>query len=112
MGGYDLYQAFGGFAADDGVAKKKFEEKKAPQFFGALGEIYVKTPFAAGETPCSADCLAHQAVVWCVRRNDVARALFEARASLVTFQKRFEQVPAIQAFMARQSAARATDKSL
>src|SRR5260221_14065890 len=49
MGGYDLYQAFGGFAADDMVAKKRFEERRAPQYFGALDEIYSKRLFAAGE---------------------------------------------------------------
>jgi hypothetical protein len=30
MGGYDLYQWFGSFAADDLPAKKKFEENRAP----------------------------------------------------------------------------------
>src|SRR6185503_15352234 len=39
MSGYDLYQWFGSFAADDLPAKKKFEEKRAPQFMQGLGEI-------------------------------------------------------------------------
>jgi len=38
QGAYDLYQAFGGFAADDLVAKQKFEERRAPQYFGGLAE--------------------------------------------------------------------------
>ena len=61
MGGYDLYQAFGGFAADDLAAKKKFEEKRAPQLLTGLGQIYANTPFAAGDTPCFADCIVQQA---------------------------------------------------
>src|SRR5258706_8263229 len=47
MGGYDLYQAFGGFSADDAVAKKKFEERRAPQYMGGLDEIYATRSFAA-----------------------------------------------------------------
>ena len=112
IGAYDLYQAFGGFAADDLVAKKKFEEKRAPQYLGALGEIYAKRPFAAGEAPCFADVIAHQAIVWVVRRNDVCRAIVEANSGLTGFVKRFEAVPAIHAFMQRQAKARETDNSL
>ena len=112
MGGYDLYQAFAGFAADDLNAKKRFEEKRAPQYLNALGEIYAKTPFAIGETPCFADCIVHEAVAWVARRNDVSRNLFEANAALVTFQKRFETLPAVAAFMQRQALARETDNSV
>src|SRR5262249_46401844 len=32
MGGYDLYQAFAGFSANDVAAKKRFEERRAPQY--------------------------------------------------------------------------------
>jgi len=112
MGGYDLYQAFGGFAADDLAAKKKFEEKRAPQLLTGLGQIYANTPFAAGDTPCFADCIVQQAVAWVVRRNDVCRSLFESNAALVAFQSRFEALPAIRAFMERQAAARAADNTL
>lgn len=112
MGAYDLYQAFGGFPASDAVAKEKFEQKKAPQFFGALGELYGKTPFAAGETPCFADCLAYEALTWCARRNDVARALLEASPALVAFRRRFEELPPIRAFLARQAEARAQDNAV
>ena len=59
QGAYDLYQAFGGFAADDLVAKKKFEEKRAPQYFAALAQIYGSRPFATGEVPTASapqDC--------------------------------------------------------
>jgi glutathione S-transferase len=112
MGAYDLYQAFGGFAADDLAAKAKFEERKAPQLLAGLGEIYGERAFAAGETPSFADCLAHEAVAWVVRRNDVCRNLFEADAGLVAFQKRFEALPAIAAFMQRQAAARAVDNAV
>jgi glutathione S-transferase len=112
MGGYDLYQAFGGFAADDLVAKKKFEEKRAPQYFGALGEIYASRPFAAGEVPTFADCIADEAIAWCVRRNDACRGLFEANAALSAFHQRFEAIPAIRAFRSRQAAAREKDDAV
>jgi glutathione S-transferase len=112
IGGYDLYQAFAGFSADDLVAKKKFEEKRAPQYLGGLGEIYGARPFAAGESPTFADCIAHEAIAWCVRRNDVSRALFEANPALVAFVERFRAVPAIRDFMARQAAARERDDTI
>jgi glutathione S-transferase len=112
MGGYDLYQWFGSFAADDLPAKKKFEETRAPQLFGALAEIYAKTPFATGEAPGFADCIAHQAIVWCVRRNEVSRGIFEASPALVAFRTRFEAVPVIKAFMARQAKAREADNAI
>jgi glutathione S-transferase len=112
MGGYDLYQAFGGFGADDLVAKKKFEEKRAPQYLGALSEIYAKSPFAAGDVPCFADCIVREAVAWCVRRNEVSRGLFEASASLVAFQQRFDAIPSIRAFLDRQAAARQADDAV
>ncbi len=67
MGGYDLYQAFAGFSADDLVAKKRFEEKRAPQYMGGLGQIYASRPFAAGEVPSFADCIAHR--VYYARRQ-------------------------------------------
>ena len=84
-------------AADDAVAKKKFEERRAPQFLGGLAEIYGKTAFAAGDLPTFADCMVHEAVAWCVRRNDVCKALFEASPSLVAFRDRFTSIPAIRA---------------
>ena len=112
MGGYDLYQAFGGFAADDLAAKKKFEDKRAPQLLNGLGQIYASTPFAAGDTPCFADCIVREAVAWVARRNDVCRSLLESNAALVAFQSRFEALPAIRAFMERQAAARAADNTL
>ncbi len=112
VGAYDLYQAFGGFSADDPVAKKKFEEKRAPQYLGALGELYAKSPFAAGDAPTFADCVTHEAIAWCVRRNDVARAIYESNPALVAFMERFRAVPVIKAFMERQAEARKTDDSL
>ncbi len=112
MGGYDLYQAFAGFSADDPAAKKKFEEKRAPQYLVGLGEIYAKTKFAAGDTPTFADCIAYEAIAWVVRRNDVCKALFESNKALVAFRDRFTSVPAIRAFMDRQAAARAADPSV
>jgi glutathione S-transferase len=112
LGAYDLYQAFGAFPANDEVAKQKFEGRRLPQFFSALDEIYSKRDFATGATPTFADCIAHQAVAWCVRANDAARAMLADKPSLVAFQKRLEAVPAIKAFMAKQSAARATDGSV
>ena len=112
MGAYDLYQAFAGFSADDAAAKKKFEERRVPQYMGALGEIYAKTNFAAGDTPCFADCIAHEAIAWTVRRNEVAKRTFEANKSLVDFVARFRGVPAIKEFMARQAAAREKDNAV
>jgi len=112
LGAYDLYQAFGAFPANDEVAKQKFEGRRLPQFFSALDEIYSKRDFAVGSTPTFADCVAHAAVEWCVRSNDAARAMLADKPNLVAFQKRFEAVPAIKAFMEKQAAARATDNSL
>jgi len=112
QGAYDLYQAFGGFAADDLAAKKRFEERRAPQYLGALAAVYAERPFAAGETPSFADCIAREAIDWCVRRNDVAKALFEGHPSLVAFKARFEAIPSVAAFIARQTAARAADDSV
>jgi glutathione S-transferase len=109
---YDLYQFFGAFAADDAAARKKFEERRAPQFFGGLAEIYGQRPFAAGDIASFADCMAHQAIAWCVRRNDVCRGLFERSPALVAFNGRFEQIPAIASLMARQAAAREADNSV
>src|SRR4051812_9571016 len=112
VGGYDLYQAFAGFGAEDLAAKKKFEEKRAPQYMGGLAEIYGSRPFAAGDAPTFADCVAHEAVAWCVRRNEASRAIFEASPALVAFVDRFRAVPAIRDFMARQAAARERDDSV
>jgi glutathione S-transferase len=112
MGGYDLYQWFGGFPADDLVAKKKVEEKRAPQFMSGLGEIYGARPFAAGDAPTFADCIVEEAVAWVVRRNEACRRLFEANAALVGFHRRFNEIPEIRAFRARQSAAREKDESV
>jgi glutathione S-transferase len=112
MGAYDLYQWFGSFAADDLPAKKKFEEKRAPQFFSALGEIYGSRKFAAGDKPSFADCMTHEAVAWCVRRNEACKALYEANPNLVAFMERFRAIPAIADFMKRQAAAREKDESV
>jgi glutathione S-transferase len=112
MGGYDLYQAFAGFAANDAAAKKRFEEKRAPQYMGGLGEIYAGRSFAAGDVPTFADAIAHEAIAWCVRRNDVSRQLFESTPALVAFTARFRSIPAIHDFMARQAAARERDDSV
>jgi glutathione S-transferase len=112
MGGYDLYQAFGGFAADDLAAKKKFEDRRAPQYFGGLAEIYGSRSFAAGDEPTFADAIAHEAVAWCVRRNDVCRGLFESNRALAAFNERFESLPAVRDFMKRQAAAREVDDSV
>lgn len=111
QGGYDLYQAFGGFAADDVAAKKKFEERRLPQYFGGLDAIYADRSFAAGTTPSFADCIARESVMWCVRRNDAARALFAEKKGLAAFQRRFDELPAIAAFLAKQAATRAEDDS-
>lgn len=112
QGAYDLYQAFGGFAADDLVAKKRFEERRAPQYFGALASIYADRPFAAGTNPSFADCIAREAVGWCVRRNEVCKGLLEGSSPLSDFVARFDAIPAIAAFQARQRAARAADPSV
>jgi glutathione S-transferase len=112
MGGYDLYQAFGGFAADDAVAKKRFEERRAPQLFGALDEIYATRAFAAGDVPTFADAIVHESVAWCVRRNEVCRNLLETKAALGALLTRFTAVPAIRDFRARQTAARLNDDSV
>ena len=112
LGAYDLYQWFGGFAASDVAAREKFETKRAPQFFAGLGEIYASRPYAVGETPTFADCITHQAIAWCVRRNEVCQALLASNESLKGFMTRFEGIPAIKAFMDTQAAARAVDDSL
>jgi len=112
MAAYDLYQHFGAFAADDAAAKAKFEQRRVPQFFTGLDEIYGARPFAAGETPTFADCMVYEAIAWCVRRNDVCRQALEEKSSLTAFMKRFSEIPAIAAFMARQAAARASDNTL
>jgi glutathione S-transferase len=112
QGAYDLYQAFGGFAADDLVAKKKFEERRAPQYFGALATYYAERPFAAGTTASFADCIAREAIAWCVRKNEVAKGLLEASPALGAFVERFDAIPAIATFQARQRAAREADPSV
>ena len=112
MGGYDLYQAFGAFAADDLAAKKKFEDKRAPQLMNGLGQIYAARSFAAGDVPTFADCIVEEAIAWCVRRNEVSRQLFEANPALVAFHARFDALPAVRAFRARQGAAREKDDSV
>jgi glutathione S-transferase len=112
IGGYDLYEAFAGFSADDTAAKKKFEERWAPKYFGALGEIYAASDFAIGDTPTFADCFACEAVAWCVRRNEASRALFAASPALQAFVERFDSLPAVAEFRKRQSAAREKDDSM
>jgi glutathione S-transferase len=112
MGGYDLYQWFGGFPSDDLAAKKRFEGRRAPQFFSALAEIYQERAFAIGDTPTFADCIVHQAVSWCVRRNEVCRELLAANPALGEFLARFGAVPEIAAFMERQALAREADDSV
>lgn len=112
MAGYDLYQWFGGFSADDLVAKKKFEERRAPQFFVGFDEIYRTRAFSGGDVPTFADPLVHQAIVWCVRRNEVCKKLLDDSPSLKAFIERFESLPTIKAFMARQVAARQADDSV
>jgi glutathione S-transferase len=112
QGAYDLYQAFGGFAADDLAAKKRFEERRAPQYFGALAAIYDQRPFAAGAEPSFADCIAREAIGWCVRRNEVCAGLLAAHPSLGAFVQRFDAIPAVAAFQAKQAAARAVDDSI
>ena len=112
LGGYDLYQAFGGFAADDLVAKQKFEQRRAPQYFAALDEIYSVRSFASGTAPTFADCVVREAVGWCVRRNDLCRALLVDKPHLAAFLERFDALPPIAAFRTRQAAARASDDSV
>jgi glutathione S-transferase len=112
MGAYDLYQAFGAFPADDQVAKEKFEKRRAPQYFGALNEIYQARPFAAGETPTFADCMAYEALGWCARRNEVCKDLLESMQGLRSFCTRFEALPAIADFLKRQALARQKDDSV
>ncbi|MBK7586325.1 MAG: glutathione S-transferase family protein [Myxococcales bacterium] len=112
LGAYDLYQAFGGFSADDAAAKKKFEERRMPQYFAGLDEIYAGRKFAAGDTPTFADAIATEAVAWCVRRNPASAAHLETKPALVEFQKRFDALPAIADFRKRQAAARATNSSV
>lgn len=112
MGGYDLYQAFGGFSADDAAAKQKFEERRMPQYFGALDGVYATRSFAAGETPCFADAVVRESVAWCVRRNERSKAELGERRALGQFMERFDAVPAIAQFLERQAAARATDNSI
>lgn len=112
MGGYDLYQWFGSFSGDDAAAKKKFEERRAPQFFRALGQIYADRAFATGDVPTFADCLTYEAVRWCVRRNEVCRELLASNDSLKAFQSRFEGLPEMDAFLKRQALARQSDDSV
>jgi glutathione S-transferase len=112
MSGYDLYQWFGSFAADDLVAKKKFEEKRAPQFMKGFDQIYASRSFAVGDVPTFADCIVEEAVAWCVRRNEASRRLYEANAALMAFHGRFNAIPAVRAFRARQVAMRESDDSV
>jgi len=112
MGGYDLYQWFGSFAADDEVAKKKFETRRAPQFFKGLNAIYEGRKFAAGDEPSFADCMVREAVYWCVRRNEACKELYDGTPHLRAFVERFDALPAVKEFLAKQAAARAVDDSL
>jgi len=112
MGGYDLYQAFGGFSADDAAARKKFDERRAPQYFGGLSTVYDEKPFATGDIATFADCIAIEAMSWCARRNEVCKNLLESSPSLVSFRNRFHALPPVKAFMERQAAARAADSSV
>jgi glutathione S-transferase len=112
MASYDLYQHFGGFAATDEAAKKRFEERRAPQFFGGLDHVYAGRAFAVGSVPTFADCLAHQAVAWCVRKNDACRGLLAEKKNLAAFMARFEAHAPIAAFMEKQRQARAADDSV
>jgi glutathione S-transferase len=112
FGAYDLYQAFGGFAADDLVAKKKFEDRRVPQYFGGLSELYGQMPFATGDTPTFADVMASEAMGWCARRNEVAAAALAASPSLQAFVARFEAIPAVKTFRAKQAAARELDNAV
>lgn len=112
IGGYDLYQAFGAFAADDAAGKAKFEGKQAPKYYDALAEIYDAREFAAGETPGFADCIVHQALAWTARRNELCHRLLESKPALVAFQRRFESQPEIAAFIEHQAAARRNDNTV
>lgn len=112
LGAYDLYQFFGGFAADDVAAKRKFEERRVPQFFGGLDHIYRSRPFAVGEQVTFADCMVYEAVAWCARRNDVCKSALESSPALSSFCDRFTALPAIAELMARQAKARAADNTL
>lgn len=112
MGGYDLYQWFGAFAADDLPAKKKFEERRAPQFFSAFDEIFKNRAFAAGDTPTFADAMVREAVRWTVRRNEACKKLLDDSAPIQAYLDRFESLPAVKDFIARQAAARASDDSV
>lgn len=112
MGAYDLYQAFGGFLATDLAAKQKFEEKQAPKYFVGLEGMYAESAFATGEGPSFADCIAHEAIDWCVRRNEASRALFEQSSALKAFVERFRALPAVQEFRAAQAAARQVDNTV
>jgi glutathione S-transferase len=112
MGAGDLYQAFATFRADDIEARKRFEEKRAPQFLDGLSTLYADRRFAAGSVPTFADCVAYEAVAWCVRRNDRCKELLEQRAPLGDFMGRFSSWPSIAAFIERQAAARLKDDSV
>jgi glutathione S-transferase len=79
---------------------------------GGLGRIYAARPFAAGEVPSFADCIAHEAIAWCVRRNEASRAIFEATPALTAFVDRFRALPAVRDFRARQAAAREKDDAV
>jgi glutathione S-transferase len=79
---------------------------------GGLGQIYGARPFAAGDAPSFADCIAHEAVSWCVRRNEASRAIFESSPALTAFVERFRALPAVREFMARQAAAREKDDAV
>jgi glutathione S-transferase len=94
MSGYDLYQWFGSFAADDLAAKKKFEERRAPQFMAGLARSTPAT-LRGRRAPTFADCIVEEAVA-CVRRNDASRKLYEANAALVAFHQRFDAIPAVR----------------
>lgn len=109
---YDLYQWFGSFPADDAAAKQKFELRRAPQFFRGLAEVYGQRSFAAGDTATFADCLVHESLAWCVRRNDVCRELYRGSAALTAFMSRFESLPPIAELMSRQAAARQADNTI
>jgi glutathione S-transferase len=112
MGVYDLYQAFAAFSADDVVARQKFEQRRAPQHLRALDEIYTGRSFAAGGEPSFADCMVHEGIAWCVRRNEVCARIVESSAGLRAFMERFEAIALIRDFMSRQSAARERDDTL
>lgn len=112
LGAYDLYEAFADFMPDDLAARKKFEERRAPQYFGALDAIYRTRAFAAGDTPSFADAMAYEAVGWCVRRNDVCKGLYEGLSGLVAFRARFAEIPEVKAFIDCQARARQIDDAV